>query len=445
MVDIFKKVEVTISLFYAIRQVPKYAKFLKNFCMNKEKIHDLETILLGSSISALMGVIPKKCGDPGPCMVTCTIGGIQFVGCMCDLGACVSIMPLSVYDALKLPQLKRSAAHFVLADKIIISMVGIAEDVLVSIKGLIFPIDFYILEMPLNDSRRPSSILLGRPFLKTSQFKFDAFSGTYSFEIDGKVVSFNLDESMKHSSEDYSIFQCDIIDKIVAEVHQDIVDEKKMVQGASVGKTPEYTKDTLPPPVVLDDQDFSKVALPLSRLLQKDVEFDLSEDCMEAFDKLKIALTQASIVRRPDWSRPFEIMCDASNYAVGEALAQREGLMKKHGIIHKVATAYHPQTNSQAEVSNREIKRILEKIVKAHRRDWSSRLGDALWDYRTAYKIPIGMSLFRLVYGKSVFVHQKQVPISKDAIKQVLALLPSLDGMDAYQEAQLKRKRFDID
>ncbi|XP_072065830.1 uncharacterized protein [Arachis hypogaea] len=214
-------------------------------------------------------------------------------------------------------------------------------------------------------------------------------------------------------------------------------------------------------------KDFSKVALPLFRMLQKDVEFDLSEDCMEAFDKLKIALTQAPIVRGPDWSRSFEIMCDASNYAVGATLAQRKayllgtkvvvssdhaalkyllakkeskprrmiGLMKKHGIIHKVATAYHLQTNCQAEMSNREIKCILEKIVKPHRRDWSSRLGDALWAYRTGYKTTIGMIPFLLVYKRACHL---PVEVEHKAYWAVKECNSGLGGAEIERKLQLE-------
>nr|GEY73567.1 reverse transcriptase domain-containing protein [Tanacetum cinerariifolium] len=76
-------------------------------------------------------------------------------------------------------------------------------------------------------------------------------------------------------------------------------------------------------------------------------------------------------------------------------------VMSKYGVTHRLATAYHPQTSGQVEVSNRGLNRILERTVEENRASWSEKLDDALWAFRTAYKTPIGCTPYKLVYGKS--------------------------------------------
>ena len=78
-----------------------------------------------------------------------------------------------------------------------------------------------------------------------------------------------------------------------------------------------------------------------------------------------------------------------------------ESLLTKYGVKHKVATPYHPQTSGQVKLANREIKTILMTVVNSNPKDWSLKLLDSLWAYRTTYKTILGMSPYRLVYGKA--------------------------------------------
>jgi hypothetical protein len=92
-------------------------------------------------------------------------------------------------------------------------------------------------------------------------------------------------------------------------------------------------------------KDFSHVARPLTNLLAKDVPFEFDDACLKTFETLKKALTSAPIIQPPNWSLPFEIMCDTSDYAVGVVLGQSKDKKHHHAIAYARKTLSGPQLN----------------------------------------------------------------------------------------------------
>ncbi|KAG7572475.1 Retrotransposon gag domain [Arabidopsis suecica] len=112
----------------------------------------------------------------------------------------------------------------------------------------------------------------------------------------------------------------------------------------------------------------------------------------------KVVLKLFKSIIFPRFGIPKAVISDGGSHFINKVF---ESLLKKHGVKHKVATPYHPQTSGQVEVSNRQIKAILARVVGVSRRDWSTKLDDTLWAYRTAFKTPIGRTPFQMLYGKS--------------------------------------------
>ncbi|KAL0311504.1 UNVERIFIED_CONTAM: hypothetical protein Sangu_2445100 [Sesamum angustifolium] len=192
ILETLPKVEVNIPLLDVIKQVPRYAKFLKELCTNKSKLRGNERVSMGENVFAILQrKLPPKCKDPGMFSIPCKIGNIGIEKAMCDLGVSINVMPLSIYKSLKIGPLKETGVVNQLADRSIVYPEGVLEDILVQVNELIFPADFYVLDMTENTSPNSTSILLGRPFLKTSKTKIDVDAGILSMEFDNEVVKVN--------------------------------------------------------------------------------------------------------------------------------------------------------------------------------------------------------------------------------------------------------------
>ncbi|KAL7587997.1 hypothetical protein Lser_V15G36806 [Lactuca serriola] len=179
--DFFRRVEVNIPLLDEIKQLPRYAKFLKELCTSKGKLKGNKTVKVSENVTAvLQKTLPPKCKNPGLFIVPCKLGNLSMPRAMLDLG-------------------------------------GVLEDVLVQVNEVIFPADFYVLGMGDDDSPNSSSILLGRPFLKTARTKIDVYDGTLSMEFDGEVINFNIYDAMRYADDVSALNFIDVIEPLSAE------------------------------------------------------------------------------------------------------------------------------------------------------------------------------------------------------------------------------------
>ncbi|KAM1787797.1 hypothetical protein ACFX11_038160 [Malus domestica] len=226
ILETFRKVQVNIPLLDAIKQVPRYAKFLKELCTTRKRMSTKEVVKVGENVSAILQrKLPPKCKDPGSFTIPCVIRNTRFESAMLDLGASINVMPYSIYASMNLGALKNDGVIIQLADRSNAYPKGVLEDVLVQVNHLVFPADFYVLEMDESDHAPSLPILLGRPFMKTARTKIDVYSGTLSMEFDGEVVNFNLSDSIKYPSEDHSCFSIDIIDSLAQGYLDDLNDD----------------------------------------------------------------------------------------------------------------------------------------------------------------------------------------------------------------------------
>ncbi|RDY12472.1 hypothetical protein CR513_02730, partial [Mucuna pruriens] len=183
----FYKVKINIPLLDAIKQIPKYTKFLKELCLHKRKKMkgsvEVGALTKNEEFTTGAQALPKKRRDPRIFSVTCTIGECPFANAMLDLGASINVISTSIYKSLNFGDLEPTGMTIQLAKKSVVEPFGVLEDVLVQVNELIFPADFYMLDMEDETFKKGSTLILRIPFLMTARTKIDVHARMLSTEF----------------------------------------------------------------------------------------------------------------------------------------------------------------------------------------------------------------------------------------------------------------------
>ena len=189
-----KQVKVIIPLLDIIKQVPAYAKFLKDLCTIKKGLGIEKKAFLTEQVSAIIqSKNSVKYKDPGSPTISVNIGGNCIDKSLLDLGASVNLLPYSVYKQLGLGELKPTNITLSLADRSVKIPKGIVEDVLVKIDKFYYQVDFVVLDTePIANEPNHVPIILGRPFLATANAIINCRNGVMQLTFGNMTLELNI-------------------------------------------------------------------------------------------------------------------------------------------------------------------------------------------------------------------------------------------------------------
>jgi hypothetical protein len=215
--EIFKQVKINIPLLDAIKQIPSYAKFLKDLCTVKRKLNVQKKAFLCEQVSAIIQHnTPPKYKDPGCPTISCVIGNFRIEKALLNLGASVNLLPYLVYEQLGLGELKPTGIILQFADRSVKTPRGIVEDVLVQIDKFYFPVDFIVLDTHLVsnvDIQIP--IILGHPFLATSNALINCRNGVMKLSFGNMTLEVNIFNICKQPGDDDGFHEVNLIETLV--------------------------------------------------------------------------------------------------------------------------------------------------------------------------------------------------------------------------------------
>jgi len=205
----------------AIKQVPSYAKFLKDLCTVKRKLNVKKKTFLIEQVSAFLrnnNVLKYK--DPGCPIISCFIGEYKLKRALLDLGASVNLLPYLVFQSLNLGELKPNSVTLLFANRYVKMSRGIVEDVLVQFDKFIYPMDFIVLDTQPVEACNSFPVILGRLFLATSNALINCRNGLVKLSFGNITLEMNIFNICKQPRDNNDLQEVDFTEKLVHDQFQ---------------------------------------------------------------------------------------------------------------------------------------------------------------------------------------------------------------------------------